>query len=210
MYLINRRGALKNICFGIMTLILWPKRSESYGVARHTGVTPKHLFMHEGMIGFNILKGGDDIKAGDEILFCPDLRIDNFMESTLKTGSLIHLSDCSYEFNFRPVERFYNNLHKTCYHYIVETTPGLRYFHFNWTQKYDNYLKIGKWYRGTGSLSNCDNPSKYNPFIPATAIKNVYRRGELAAIFIDQNKKIRSTSQRPNLWDDMVFCVKLK
>jgi hypothetical protein len=72
------------------------------------------------------------LTVGDTISFYPEIKIDPFDAIEDAVPSFRHLLCDIYEFAFRPIEAFPNNLHKDCYHYLIELWPGFEVFHFNW------------------------------------------------------------------------------
>lgn len=184
MYLFSRRDALKSLCLGVANMLI-PGKVDYIKIMAGGIQAPKQLFMDEGMIGFNNTLSRSESKVGDCISFCPCVKIDYYAESARTSPILRHIVYNIYEISFRPIQKFSNNLNKNCYHYLIEIIPGFILFHFNWSRKYEHYLKVGKRYQGYGRLTNCGDPSECNPFVDGTAIKSISRRAQLERILLN-------------------------
>jgi len=64
--------------------------------------------------------------------------------------------------------------------------PNLLLFHFNWTKQYDQYLQVGKWYKGFGNLANCGDPSEENSFVKTADINKIKHTCRLEQILPNQ------------------------
>ena len=144
------------------------------------------LCMSESMLGFIRSKNNEELKVGDLISFNLSIYFDRYTETDHHAPLLKHIIYNLYEIRFRPIQRYYNDQHKNCYHYLIEIFPNLLLFHFNWTKQYEQYLQVGKWYEGFGNLSNCGDPSEENPFVKATNINNVKHTCRLEQILVNQ------------------------
>lgn len=191
---ISRRSFLTGMAaIGLLTSVNcgwenWDQRETDY------------LFMDAGAVGFNSFRQNHGLRKGDTISFYPEVKIDQFVPAKRTTPFLKHLCCDIYEFTFRPVEAFANNLHKDCYHYLIEIWPGFQLFHFNWTEKGDNYLRLGIWYKGYGRLSNCGNPSAENPNIPLKKTRGILVRGRVERIIV--NPLIKDYLENHCPWDE--------
>ena len=137
------------------------------------------LFLDAGAVGFKYARQNSALTVGDTISFYPEIKIDQFEAIEDAVPSFRHLLCDIYEFVFRPIEAFPNNLHKDCYHYLIELWPGFEVFHFNWIEKGDNYLRVNRWYKGYGRLSNCGDPSEENPHVPPKRMKAISQRARV-------------------------------
>ncbi|MCK4468939.1 MAG: hypothetical protein KAU60_11360 [Desulfobacterales bacterium] len=144
------------------------------------------LCMSEGMLGFIRSKNNQELKVGDLISFNLSIYIDRYTGTDCHVPLLRHIIYDLYEIRFRPIQRYYNDQHKNCYHYLIEISPDLLLFHFNWTRQYKQYLQVGKWYEGLGSLANCGEPSEENSFVKATDINNIKHTCRLEQILANQ------------------------
>ena len=144
------------------------------------------LCMSESMLGFIRSKNDKELKVGDLISFNLSIYFDRYTETDRRTPFLKHIIYDLYEIRFRPIQRYYNDQHKNCYHYLIEIFPNLLLFHFNWTKQYDQYLQVGKWYKGFGNLANCGNPSEENSFVKTADINKIKYTYRLKQIFANQ------------------------
>ena len=144
------------------------------------------LCMSESMLGFIRSKNDKELKVGDLISFNLSIYFDRYTETDRRTPFLKHIIYDLYEIRFRPIQRYYNDQHKNCYHYLIEIFPNLLLFHFNWTKQYDQYLQVGKWYKGFGNLANCGDPSEENSFVKTADINKIKYTYRLKQIFANQ------------------------
>ena len=129
------------------------------------------------------------LTVGDEVKFLPCIYLD-FYETTSKNPiPLSHIISNIYEFTFKPVKKFKNEMHKGCYHYLVEIENNFTVFHFNWLKKYEKYLQLGQFYKGYGTL-RCSggDPSKENTSIDPMAIKLITKKAVLNEIIVEYNR----------------------
>ena len=129
------------------------------------------------------------LTVGDEVKFLPCIYLD-FYETTSKNPiPLSHIISNIYEFTFKPVKKFKNEMHKGCYHYLVEIENNFTVFHFNWLEKHEDYLQLGQLYKGYGTL-RCSggDPSKYNTSIDPMAIKLITKKAVLNEIIVEYNR----------------------
>jgi hypothetical protein len=143
---------------------------------------PDHLFLDAGAVGFKYACQNSGLTVGDTISFYPEIKIDQFDAIEDAVPSFRHLLGDIYEITFRPIDAFPNNLHKDCYHYLIELWPGFEVFHFNWIEKGDNYLRVNRWYKGYGRLGNCGDPSEENPHVPPERMKAILQRARVERI----------------------------
>lgn len=122
-------------------------------------------------------------QVGDVVQFYPQIQIDYYASSHREEPYLEHVIYDIYKFRFRPIAKYFNTMHKNCYHYIIQIFPDFKLFRFNWTKPYKSYLKIGKWYEGHGQLRNCGNVSEYNDNIPPSAMDGIRKTGKLTRIY---------------------------
>ena len=144
------------------------------------------LCMSESMLGFIRSKNDKELKVGDLISFNLSIYFDRYTETDRRTPFLKHIIYDLYEIRFRPIQRYYNDQHKNCYHYLIEIFPNLLLFHFNWTKQYDQYLQVGKWYKGFGNLANCGDPSEENSFVKTADINKIKHTCRLEQILPNQ------------------------
>ncbi|MEA3429285.1 MAG: hypothetical protein U9Q84_08805 [Thermodesulfobacteriota bacterium] len=144
------------------------------------------LCMSEAMLGFIRSKSNKELKVDDIISFYLSIYFDRYTETDRHAPLLKHIIYDLYEIRFRPIQRYYNDQHKNCYHYLIEIFPDLLLFHFNWTKQYERYLQVGQWYEGVGNLSNCGDPSEENSFVKATDINKIKHTCRLEQILANQ------------------------
>lgn len=144
------------------------------------------LSFDEGSLGSNLPKKRREYSIGDHLEFYPCVGIDKYSVSDTYERFLKHIFYDIYEFTFTAIDMYQLCYEegdvKNVYHYLVEIMPGFNVFHFNWTKKVDEYLKVGTLYRGFGRLSNCGNPAIDNPKIHHEAIEKIKYKGILENI----------------------------
>jgi hypothetical protein len=130
------------------------------------------------------------LTLGEEVKFLPCLYLD-FYEKTLENPiPLSHIISNIYEFTFKPVKKYKNEQHEGCYHYLVEVENNFTVFHFNWLKKYKEYLQLGQFYKGYGTLrSSAGDPSIENTSIDPMAIKLITKKVVLNKIIVEYNRK---------------------
>ena len=130
------------------------------------------------------------LTLGDEVKFLPCLYLD-FYETTSKNPiPLSHIISNIYEFIFKPVKRFKNEQHEDCYHYLVEIEKDFTVFHFNWLNKYEEYLQLGQLYKGYGMLRcSAGDPSSENTSIDPLAIEPITKKTVLNKIIVEYNDR---------------------
>lgn len=143
----------------------------------------RSIHMAGGTLTFNPGETRKTFRVGEMIQFYPQIVIDQHKTAETIEPYLKHVIYDIYEFSFKPIEKYFNNLHQDCYHYLIEIFSDLRLFCFNWTKPYKSYLKIGRWYEGYGQLRNCGNASEENLFIPSSVMSDIYTKGKLAGIY---------------------------
>lgn len=141
-----------------------------------------NLFMAGGMLTFNSGKEKRIFRVGETIQFYPQIIIDKYKADAPIKPYLKHVIYDIYEFSFVPIDRFFDDSHDDCYHYLIEIFPDFRLFCFNWTKPYKSYLKVGQRYEGYGQLRNCGDASEDNLFILPSVMSGIYRTGHLAGI----------------------------
>lgn len=140
------------------------------------------LFVDEGILGFNRSLKGHKCDPGDMVTFVPSVKIDKYWTMEERRTYVKHLKFNIYEFSFTAIKKYKNNLHPDCFHYLIEIGEQHTMFHFNWTKRGTNYLKVGELYEGYGRLSPCGNPSEENPYINPQDIQNITLQAELCEI----------------------------
>ncbi len=143
----------------------------------------RSIHMASAMLTFNPEKALKIFRVGDVLQFYPQIGIDYYSSCLREEPYLQHVIFDIYKFRFRPIARYFNDLHKNCYHYLIEIFPDFKLFCFNWTKPYKSYLKIGQWYEGHGQLRNCGNASEYNENISPLIINGILRAGKLTGIY---------------------------
>lgn len=143
----------------------------------------RRIFMTSGMLTFNPRKKKPVFNVGDTIKFYPEILINYYHSSREKGPCLQHIAFDIYKFRFKPIDRFPHDIHKNCYHYLIEISPDLKLFCLNWTKPYKSYLKVDQWYEGHGQLSNCGNAAEYNENISPIIMNDIYRTGKLTGIY---------------------------
>lgn len=150
------------------------------------------LSFHEGMLGFNLRKRDGEYRIGDLLLFHPCINIYKYSVSETNERFLKHILYDIYEFTFIAVDKYEHHgegedgkPYKDRYHYLIEVLPGFNVFHFNWPKKADEYIKMNTLYRGYGGLSNCEDPSIYNPKIDPEAMERIRCKGILEKLQIN-------------------------
>ncbi len=143
----------------------------------------KSIHMAGGMLTFNPTKEEKTFRVGDVVQFYPQITIDYYASSVQEEPYFQHVIYDIYKFRFRPIAKYQNDLHKDCYHYLIEIFPDFKLFCFNWTKQYKSYLKLGQWYEGHGQLSNCGNAAEYNEYIPPSIMKSIFKTGKITGIY---------------------------
>jgi hypothetical protein len=128
------------------------------------------------------------LTLGDEVKFLPCLYLD-FYEATSNNLTLFsHIISNIYEFSFKPVERFNNEQYDGSYHYIIEIDNNFTVFHFNWSNRYEEYLQLGQRYKGYGTLRcSAGDPSRENKSIDPKAIESITKTAVLTDIIVEYN-----------------------
>lgn len=144
----------------------------------------KTLSCSDGILGFKLAKEGGEYRIGDRLSFYPSIYIGKYSESKTKERFLRQILYDIYEFTFIPIDQYQHEYGAN--HYLIETLPGFNMFHFNWTKKTDEYLKVGTLYRGFGRLSNCGNPALCNPNIDPDAMKQIHCYGILERLQVNK------------------------
>ncbi len=168
----------------------------------------KSIHMAGGMLTFNPTKEEKTFRVGDVVQFYPQIRIDYSSSSIHEEPYLQHVIYDIYKFRFMPIAKYSHDLHKNCYHYLIEIFPDFKLFCFNWTKPYKSYLKLGQWYEGHGQLSNCGNAAEYNEYISPLIMKSILKAGKIAGIYEnllyrDFNKDIRHKMKSFRYSDDV-------
>ena len=143
----------------------------------------KSIHMAEGMLTFNPAKEEKIFRVGDVIQFYPQITIDYYDLSIIKEPYMQHVIYEIYRFRFKPIAKYQNDLHKDCYHYLIEIFPDFKLFCFNWTKPYESYLKLGQWYEGHGQIRNCGNAAECNVYIPSLIMKRIFKTGIITGIY---------------------------
>ncbi len=196
MSLFSRREALKCFGLGIMNMMI-PINFEYTKTTRPKIMTPKRLWMCEGMLGANHREAGTIPKVGDDVSFYPCAHIDRYVEiDPPERPVLNHVFLDIYEFNFRPVQAADTGLDDHTYHYFVELLPNFPFLNDQWKRE----LKIGQWYKGYGIISNSENPSVYTPLFGPTRMNSILQRGKIEDILI--NPLDLSDLRDMGYWDD--------
>ena len=141
------------------------------------------IHMASAMLTFNPEKTLKIFRVGDVLQFYPQIGIDYYSSCLMEEPCLQHVIYDIYKFRFRPIARYFNDIHKSCYHYLIEIFPDFKLFCFNWTKPYKSYLKIGQWYEGHGQLRNCGNASECNENISPLIMNSIRRTGKLTGIY---------------------------
>ncbi len=140
------------------------------------------LFMAGGMLTFNPAREDKYFRAGDIIKFYPQITIDYYTPSEKSKPYLQHVIYDIYQFRFKPIAKYGNDIHKYCYHYLIEIFSDFKLFCFNWTRRYESFLKLGQWYEGHGQLRNCGNASAYNRNIPPIIMEGIIKTGKISGM----------------------------
>ena len=143
----------------------------------------RSIHMASSILSFNPEKALKIFRVGDVIKFYPQIIIDYYSSCLKEEPYLEHVIYDIYKFRFRPIARYFNDLHKNCYHYLIEIFPDFKLFCFNWTKPYKSYLKIGQWYEGHGQLRNCGNASEYSENVSPLIMNSILRTGKLTGIY---------------------------
>ena len=61
-------------------------------------------------------------------------------------------------------------------------------FHFNWLKRFEDYLKVGNYYWGYGSLHHCGDPS-INPFVDPYSIKQIFKEVIIKRIIVHNDDR---------------------
>jgi len=159
----------------------------------HFNNTGRKLFIDEILCNYDVGDFSDQsfaLTLGDEVKFLPCIYLD-FYETTSKNPiPLLHIINNIYEFIFKPVKRFKNEQHEGCYHYLIEIENNSTVFHFNWLNKYDEYLQLGQIYKGYGTLRcSAGDPSKHNTSIDPLVIEQITKKAVLNKIIVEYNDK---------------------
>jgi hypothetical protein len=141
------------------------------------------IHMASGMLTFNPEKAVKIFRVGDVIQFYPTITIDYYTASIREEAYLQHVIYDIYKFRFRPIAKYPHDIHKNCYHYLIEIFPDFKLFCFNWTNPYKSYLKVGQWYEGHGQLSNCGNASECNENISPLIMDSILTTGKVTGIY---------------------------
>lgn len=172
------------------------------------GTDMKSIHMSEGMLTFNPTKEEKIFRVGDVIQFYPQITIDYYASSNQEEPYMQHVVYDIYKFRFRPIAKYSHDLHKSCYHYLIEIFPDFQLFCFNWTKPYKSYLKLGQWYEGHGQIRNCGNAAEYNEYISPLIMKSIIKAGKISCIYEnllyrDFNKDIRHKMKSFRYSDDV-------
>jgi len=130
------------------------------------------------------------LTLGDEVKFLPCLYLDFYETTSKNPNPLSHIISNIYEFIFKPVKRFKNEQHEDCYHYLIEIENNFTIFHFNWLNKYDEYLQLGQLYKGYGTLRcSAGDPSSENKSIDPLVIEPITKKAVLNKIIVEYNDR---------------------
>ena len=143
----------------------------------------RSIHMGGGMLTFNPEAICKIFRVGDVIQFYPQIKIEYYTSALQEESCIQHIVYDIYKLRFRPIDRFFNNQKRNCYHYLIEIFPGFNLFCFNWKKPYKSYLNVGQWYDGYVYLNNCGNASKENEYIPSLVMDNILRTGKLTGIY---------------------------
>jgi len=128
------------------------------------------------------------LTLGEEVKFLPCIYLDFYKTTSKNPIPLSHIISNIYEFTFKPVKKYKNEQHKGCYHYLVEIENNFTFFHFNWLNKYEEYLQLGQLYKGYGTLRcAAGDPSRENASIDPMAIKQITKKAILNKIIVEYN-----------------------
>lgn len=170
----------------------------------------KKLFMASAMLAFNPGKPQRKYRVGDTIQFYPQIVIDKYKAAATAEPYLKHVIYDIYEFSFVPIDKFFNNTHDDCYHYLIEIFPDFKLFCFNWTKLYKDYLAVGQRYEGYGQLRNCGDAAADNHFIPPSVMSGIYRTGKLAGItenlLWSDFGKDKTKMRKPARYGEDIYC----
>ena len=130
------------------------------------------------------------LTVGDEVKFLPCIYLDFYEATSQNPIPLSHIISNIYEFTFKPVKKYKNEQHEGCYHYIIDIENNFTVFHFNWLNKYKEYLQLGQLYKGYGKLScSAGDPSMENASIDPMTIKLITKKAILNEIIVEYNSR---------------------
>jgi len=155
----------------------------------HSKNNGRKLFINEILCDYEVGDFSDKTFAltlGDEFKFLPCIDLDFYEATSKNLIPLTHIISNIYEFTFKPVKKYKNEQHEGRYHYLIEIENNFTVFHFNWLNRYEDYLQLGQLYKGYGTLgSAAGNPSRENASIDPKAIKQITQKAILKKIIVD-------------------------
>ena len=204
---VTRRKFMNMVGIGALTLLTSPTKlfARKPLKSAYLNIFPFHRDEYHSLISPRIPK--PTVRIGDRIRFIPEIDFHGFSETDNNDLYFEHVILNVYEFSFVPrVKLSTKSDHLIFVDFLIETPKFI--LSFSTLDPEKQYLKVGQWYRGYGTLRNyLGDPFRFYPSVDKRKIENLKVNAKVENILDydishtwHENKETRIHSSMPGVY----------